>query len=138
MKISFAKQNEKNVCEQFNKIGVFNVMEDDYSPYDIAGYIDNKKYLIEVKYRTKLWFDFIIETEKIDNLIKLAIEQSAKPILVVSVGDKHFVYDAYDIKKSSIINKTMNHRTAEEFEESGVKKLKKVYKFPFFLYFRVL
>ncbi len=138
MKISKAKANEAEVCRRFNKIGAFNLIEDDFSPYDLEGYINSKKYLIEVKFRTKLWFEWVIETRKINTLIRLAKEQQAVPILVISVGDKHFIYDAYEIQKQPIINKTMNYQTAEEFEKSGVKKLKKVYKFPFFLYFRLL
>lgn len=138
MKISKAKHNESEVCKRFNKIGVFQLMQDEFAPYDIEGFINSKKYLVEVKFRTKLWFDWVIETRKIDLLVKLAKEQKAVPILVMSVGNKHLVYDPYEIQKQPIINKTMNHQTAEEFKESGVKKLKKVYNFPFFLYFRTL
>jgi len=140
MKIKEAKNNETRVCGLLNKIGTFELIDDEFCPYDIIGEFKGIKTYVEVKKRRHKWDTFYIEKQKIDTIVNLMENQKDAVMgwLILSLAEGDFIYDIYQIKNYPIKDILMNTQTAVEFPKYGEKKILPVFEFPFDLHFNTL
>ena len=140
MKIQEAKNNETRVCQLLNNIGKFELIDDEFSPYDIIGDFKGIKTFVEVKKRSHKWETFYIEKQKIDTIVSLMESQKDAVMgwLILSLAEGDFIYDIYQIKNFPIKDVLINKQTAIEFPKAGQKKILPVFEFPFDLHFNTL
>ena len=140
MKIKEAKNNETRVCQLLNKMGKFELIDDEFCPYDIIGEFKGIKTYVEVKKRRHKWDTFYIEKQKIDTIVNLMENQKDAVMgwLILSLAEGDFIFDIYQIKNYPIKDVLMNTQTAIEFPKYGEKKILPVFEFPFDLHFNTL
>ena len=129
--INKTRQTELRVCKLFNQFGVFIHCQEEFSPYDIEGYIDGKYYLIEVKDRAKLFDEIWFDYDKTIKLLKLQKTQNVYKLLLAVVHKNDcFIYNIEEIAKQKVVVQKVNKRTALEFAENLQKVPKKLFAFP--------
>ena len=126
------KETEKRCLKALSKYGDFKLSEDEYSPFDIYGYTNNVKTLIEIKERSTMYDRWYIEKQKIYNLLKLK-RKTKDPIriyLMIVVGNDGFLFKVDDIFEMGIIEKIkMNKQTSKDFPHSDIKIRKEIINF---------
>ena len=126
------RETEKRCLKALSKYGDFKLSEDEYSPFDIYGYTNNVKTLIEIKERSTMYDRWYIEKQKIYNLLKLK-RKTKDPIriyLMIVVGNDGFLFKVDDIFEMGIIEKIkMNKQTSKDFPHSDIKIRKEIINF---------
>lgn len=126
------KETEKRCLKALSKYGDFKLSEDEYSHFDIYGYTNNVKTLIEIKERSTMYDRWYIEKQKIYNLLKLK-RKTKDPLriyLLIVVGNDGFLFKVDDIFEMGIIEKIkMNKQTSKDFPQSNVKIRKEIINF---------
>lgn len=126
------KETEKRCLKALSKYGDFKLSEDEYSPFDIYGYTNNVKTLIEIKERSTMYDRWYIEKQKIYNLLKLK-RKTKDPLriyLMIVVGNDGFLFKVDDIFEMGIIEKIkMNKQTSKDFPHSDIKIRKEIINF---------
>ena len=126
------RETEKRCLKALSKYGDFKLSEDKYSPFDIYGYTNNVKTLIEIKERSTMYDRWYIEKQKIYNLLKLK-RKTKDPIriyLMIVVGNDGFLFKVDDIFEMGIIEKIkMNKQTSKDFPHSDIKIRKEIINF---------
>jgi len=126
------KQTEKRCLDALSKYGDFKLSEDEYSPFDLYGYTNNVKTLIEVKERSEMWDRWFIEKQKIDNLRKLK-HKTKDPLriyLLIVVKNDGFLFKVDDIFEMGKIERIrMNKQTSKDFPHSDIKIRKEIINF---------
>ena len=126
-----AKEAELMVCKYFNQYGVFVHCEDEFSPFDIEGYIQGKYYLIEVKKRRKIWDVIWFDYNKTIKLLELKKTQNVHKILLAVIKENDcYIYNVEEIAKQKVVKEKVNKRTAPEIAEKIQKVPKKLFAFP--------
>ena len=126
------RETEKRCLKALSKYGDFKLSEDEYSPFDIYGYTNNVKTLIEIKERSTMYDRWYIEKQKIYNLLKLK-RKTKDPLriyLMIVVGNDGFLFKVDDIFEMGIIEKIkMNKQTSKDFPQSDIKIRKEIINF---------
>ena len=126
------RETEKRCLKALSKYGDFKLSEDEYSPFDIYGYTNNVKTLIEIKERSTMYDRWYIEKQKIYNLLKLK-HKTKDPLriyLLIVVGNDGFLFKVDDIFEMGIIEKIkMNKQTSKDFPHSDIKIRKEIINF---------
>lgn len=126
------RETEKRCLKALSKYGDFKLSEDEYSPFDIYGYTNNVKTLIEIKERSTMYDRWYIEKQKIYNLLKLK-RKTKDPLriyLLIVVGNDGFLFKVDDIFEMGIIEKIkMNKQTSKDFPHSDIKIRKEIINF---------
>ena len=126
------RETEKRCLKALSKYGDFKLSEDEYSPFDIYGYTNNVKTLIEIKERSTMYDRWYIEKQKVYNLLKLK-SKTKDPIriyLMIVVGNDGFLFKVDDIFEMGIIEKIkMNKQTSKDFPHSDIKIRKEIINF---------
>ena len=126
------RETEKRCLKALSKYGDFKLSEDEYSPFDIYGYTNNVKTLIEIKERSTMYDRWYIEKQKIYNLLKLK-RKTKDPLriyLLIVVGNDGFLFKVDDIFEMGIIEKIkMNKQTSKDFPYSDIKIRKEIINF---------
>jgi len=126
------KQTEKRCLKALSKYGDFKLSDNEFSPFDIYGYTNNVKTLIEVKQRSEMWEQWYIEKQKIDNLIKLK-NKTKDPLriyLMIVVENDGFLFKVDDIFETGKIQRVrMNKQTSKDFPQSDIKIRKEIINF---------
>lgn len=126
------RETEKRCLKALSKYGDFKLSEDEYSPFDIYGYTNNVKTLIEIKERSTMYDRWYIEKQKVYNLLKLK-RKTKDPLriyLLIVVGNDGFLFKVDDIFEMGIIEKIkMNKQTSKDFPHSDIKIRKEIINF---------
>ena len=126
------RETEKRCLKALSKYGDFKLSEDEYSPFDIYGYTNNVKTLIEIKERSTMYDRWYIEKQKVYNLLKLK-RKTKDPLriyLMIVVGNDGFLFKVDDIFEMGIIEKIkMNKQTSKDFPHSDIKIRKEIINF---------
>lgn len=123
---------EKRCLDALSKYGDFKLSDNEFSPFDIYGFTNGIKTLIEVKERSEMWDQWYIEKQKIDNLVKLKnkTKDLIRIYLIIVVGDDAFLFKVDDIFETGKIQRVrMNHQTSKDFPKSDIKIRKEIINF---------
>ena len=126
------KKNELAVLDLLNQMkgSDFKMAEGEYSSYDIYGYSEGVKTLVEVKGRKDFYHRPYIETQKIIDMGKVskANEEPIDMFLVVGMKGKQYVYNLKDVYKNGTHTTSMAPVNTKFGNQTKIEK--KVIEFP--------
>ena len=126
------KETEIRCLKALDKYGDFELSDDEFSPYDIYGYTNGIKTLIEVKERSEMYQRWYIEKQKIYNLLKLKkkTKDQLRIYLMIVVENDGFLFKVDDIFEMGQIERIrMNKQTSKDLSQSNQKIRKEIINF---------